>query len=66
MSKDFDRWAASMFSWEEKPNMHEVELCELAWSACKHRVLELIKENSYPAMGYDAYAIDLKDKIEAL
>lgn len=66
MSKEFECWAAGVFSWEETIDQHQLDLCQDAWDACKSQVIKLILENSYPASGYDSYAIDLKDKIERL
>ena len=44
MSKEFNKWAAGYFSWEDHPDMNDVESCELAWNACKRRVLEILEK----------------------
>ncbi len=47
MSVEFNRWAASYFSWGEEGKdytKHDIESCELAWDACKRRVLEILKK----------------------
>jgi len=42
-SKEFNKWAASFFSWEDPTPEKDIEACELAWNACKNRVLKILE-----------------------
>lgn len=59
MSKEFDRYCASIFSWSENIDKNEVELHEMTWGACKTEVLKILdKYSNSPDVKYIKEEVD--------
>lgn len=60
-SKELESFLASVFSWEDKPNKQQIELCEMAWRSCKRNTLKIL--DKYNAVSATRY---IKEEIEKL